>query len=278
MGPAEWGCAPYPHIRLGHLGLRAVELPRVVKNGRDDRNDGQVVPAAAPHRVGHECGHSIAPLWDQVQSCESLRCKRSGPERVRRCLLSSRQTSHCGVECSAARAARSRCWCASAATAGGVTAAVNAAARRAAKRSTPTASAISAVRRGASRMPAGRGGIGNASASNWRGSSHCRHRHRHRHGHRRRRRHQQIVTHQWVPKSPAQAVYWRRSWTWRQPQVAMHGDGLVPGAHESAKALCDVTCRVAACSRGTWHLMTAEEHRMDSHPDNAACSELREAR
>jgi hypothetical protein len=85
------------------------------------------------------------------------------------------------------------------------------------------------------------------------------------------------VTHQWVPKSPAQAVYWRRSWTWRQPQVAMNGDGLVAGAHESATALCDVTSRVAAGSRGTLRLMTAEEHRMDSHPDSAACSELRAA-
>jgi hypothetical protein len=86
-----------------------------------------------------------------------------------------------------------------------------------------------------------------------------------------------MVTHQWVPKNPAQTVYWRRSWTWRQPQVAMHGDGLVPGARESAKALCDVTSRVAAGSRGTPALFTAEEHRMDSRPDNAACSELRAA-
>ena len=57
----------------------------------------------------------------------------------------------------------------------------------------------------------------------------------------------------------------------------MHGDGLVPGARESAKALCDVTSRVAAGSRGTPALFTAEEHRMDSRPDNAACSELRAA-
>ena len=121
-------------------------------------------------------------------------------------------------------------------------------------------------------MPGGRGGIANAGASGWRGSSHYR-RHRHRHRHRRRR--QQIVTHQWVPKSPVQAVYWRRSWTWRQPQVAMNGDGFVTGARESATALCDVTSRVAAGSRGTSPLITAEEHRMDSHPDNAACSELR---
>jgi hypothetical protein len=118
-------------------------------------------------------------------------------------------------------------------------------------------------------MPAGRGGIGNAGASGWRGSSHYR-----RLRHRRRRRHQQIVTHQWVPKSPVQAVYWRRSWTWRQPQVAMNGDELAAGARESAKALCDVTSRVAAGSRGTSRLITAEEHCMDRHPDNAACSEL----
>jgi len=54
----------------------------------------------------------------------------------------------------------------------------------------------------------------------------------------------------------------------------MNGDGLVTGARESAKALCDVTSRVAAGSRGTSRLITTEEHRMDSHPDNAACSEL----
>lgn len=120
-------------------------------------------------------------------------------------------------------------------------------------------------------MPAGRGGIGNAGASGWRRSSHYRR-------HRLRPRRQQIVTHQWVPKSPVQAVYWRRSWTWRQPQVAMNGDGPVTGARESATALCDVTSRVAAGSRGTSRLITAEEHRMDSHPDNAACSELSAAR
>lgn len=220
----------------------------------------------------------MALLWDQVQRCGSLRCKRSGPERVRRCLLWSRQVSHCGVECFAVHAARSKSWCASAATEGGATAAVNAAPRRAAKRSTPMASAIRAARRGASRMPAGRGGIGNAGASDWRGSSHYRRlRHRRRRRRRHRRRRQQIVTHQWVPKSPAQAVYWRRSWRWRQPQVAINGDGLVTGAHESATALCDETSRVAAGSRGTLRLMTAEEHRMDSHPDRAACSELRAA-
>lgn len=274
MGPAGWGCAPYPHIRLGHVGPTAVELPRVVKNGRDDRNDGGVVPTAAPHRVGHECGHSIALLWGQVQRCGSLRCTRSGPERVRRCLLSSRQVSRCGVDCLRVHAARSKSWCASAATEGGATAVVNAAPRRAAKRCTPMAGAIRAAQRGASRMPAGRGGIGNAGASGWRGSSHYS---RHRHRHRRRRRRQQIVTHQWVPKSPARAVYWRRSWTWRQPQVAMNGDDLAAGARESATALCDVTSPVAAGSRGTSRLITAEEHRMDSHPDNAACSELRAA-
>jgi hypothetical protein len=54
----------------------------------------------------------------------------------------------------------------------------------------------------------------------------------------------------------------------------MNGDDLAAGARESAKALCDVTSRVAAGSRGTSRLITAEEHRMDSHPDNAACSEL----
>jgi hypothetical protein len=86
------------------------------------------------------------------------------------------------------------------------------------------------------------------------------------------------VTHQWIRESPAQVVYWRRSWTWRQPQVAPDGDGLVLGAHESAKALCDATSPVAAGSRGTWYLTTDEEHRMDSHPDSAACGELRAAR
>jgi hypothetical protein len=58
----------------------------------------------------------------------------------------------------------------------------------------------------------------------------------------------------------------------------MDGDDLAAGACESAKALCDVTSRVAAGSRGTSRLIAAEEHRMDSHPDNAACSELSAAR
>ena len=54
----------------------------------------------------------------------------------------------------------------------------------------------------------------------------------------------------------------------------MNGDDLAAGARESATALCDVTSRVAAGSRGTSPLINAQEHRMDSHPDNAACSEL----
>jgi hypothetical protein len=58
----------------------------------------------------------------------------------------------------------------------------------------------------------------------------------------------------------------------------MNRHGVVTGARESATALCDGTSRVAAGSRGTLRPMTAEEYRMDSRPDSAACSELRAAR
>jgi len=201
--------------------------------------------------------------WRAIKSIGADRCatRALGLERVWRCLLLERCPRRCGDDCLPVRAARSKCWCASAATEDGATAEVNAADRRAAKRSTPLASAIRAVARGASRMPGGRGGIASASASSWRSSSH---RHRHR---------QEIVTHQWVPRNPVQAVYWGRSWTWRRlPQVAMNRDGLATGVHEVATAWCDATSRVAAELRATSCLVAAEENRMDSHPDNAAGS------
>jgi hypothetical protein len=52
----------------------------------------------------------------------------------------------------------------------------------------------------------------------------------------------------------------------------MNGDELATGARESATALCDVTSRVAAGPHVPSSLIAAEEHRMDGHPENAACS------
>jgi len=163
-----------PHPAWTHGAETAVELHQVVRNGRDGRNDLAVVPTAAPHRVGHECGQSIALLWDQVQRCGSLRCTRSGPERGRRCLLSSRQTSRCGDECLPARAAGLRSWCVSSVTTGGATAVVNAANGRIVKRSARLAGDIRAPERGDSHMPDERGGIASASARPGPGSRHCR--------------------------------------------------------------------------------------------------------
>lgn len=177
---------------------------------------GKLFRPPRPNRVSHGCGQSIASPDDQVHRCGSLCDARSGLERGWRCLLLERCPGRCGDGCSAVRIAGLKSWSASAATEDGATAAVNAAHRRAAKRSTRPASAIRARARAASRMPGGRGGIANVSANGWRSHRHRRYRRycRHRHRHRRQGRHRhQIVTHQWIPSSPVQAVYWGRSWT-----------------------------------------------------------------
>ena len=128
MGPATWGCAPYPHIRFGHLGPSAVELPRVVKSGRDDRNDGEVVSTAAPqpcqprvrakyciagrsspsvriavrHALGARArlampaaGAMPGPLRGRLFSCAHCRLE------VLVCIGCDRGRRYCGSECSA---------------------------------------------------------------------------------------------------------------------------------------------------------------------------------
>ena len=124
-------------------------------------------------------------------------------------------------------------------------------------------------------MPGGRNGIACASASSWR-SCHRRRRRRHRRRRRRRCRRQEMVTHQWVPREPVQAVYWRRSWAGCKPRAMSHF-GLATGAHEVATAWCDETSLVASGLCASSPLIVAEEQRMDSHPENAACSARRAA-
>jgi hypothetical protein len=85
-----------------------------------------------------------------------------------------------------------------------------------------------------------------------------------------------MVTHQWVPSKPVEAVYWRRSWADCKPQE-MSRFGLATGAHEVATAWFDETSLVASGLCASSPPIVAEEHRMDSHPENAACSARRAA-
>lgn len=151
-------------------GEEAVEL-RSCKNGRGGRNDLDVVPTAAPHRVSPAGKPRVRDEYGTGWPAMARKQTRSAKPQVRargasvqgRQCLRSRWLAGCWPECSRVADARPKWWCAGSAT--GVSAiADERAARRCARRRSETADrAISAAGRADRRTQGARRSIASGS-------------------------------------------------------------------------------------------------------------------